>query len=40
MGVDGAGVDLEGILHDGDDGGDGGHRQHDAHNEQDDIMGL
>ena len=40
VGVDGARVDLEGILHDGDDGGDGGHRQHDAHNEQDDIMGL
>ena len=40
MGVDGAGVDLEGVLHNGDDGGDGGDRQHDAHQQEDHVVGL
>ena len=40
VGVDGAGVDFEGVLHDGHDGGHGGHRQHDAHEEEDHIVGF
>ena len=40
MGVDRAGVDLERVLHDGDDRRDGGHRQHDAQQEQDHVIGL
>ena len=40
MGIDGAGVDLEGILHDGNDGGYRGDGKHNPHEQQDDIMRL
>ena len=40
MGVDGAGVDLEGILHDGDDRRDGGEGQNDTKQKQDDVVRL
>ena len=40
VGVDGAGVDFEGVLHNGDDGGHGGHRQHNAHQHQNHVVGL
>ena len=40
MGIDGAGVDLEGVLHNGHDGGDGGDGHHDAHQQQDHVVGL
>ena len=40
VGVNGAGVDFEGVLHDGDDGGHGSHRQHNAHQHQDNVVGL
>ena len=40
VGVDGAGVDLEGILHDGDDRRDGGEGQNDAKQKQNDVVRL
>ena len=40
MGIDGTGVDLEGILHNGDDGRYRGDGKDDAHQQQDNIMGL
>ena len=40
VGVDGAGVDLEGILHDGDDRRDGGKGQNDAKQKQNDVVRL
>ena len=40
VGVDGAGMDLEGILDDGDDGCDRCEGQHDAQKQKDDIIGL
>ena len=40
MGIDGAGVDLEGVLHNGHDGGDGGDGHHDAHQQQDHVVRL
>ena len=40
VGVDGAGVDLEGVLHNGHDGSHGGDGKHNAHQQQDDVVGL
>ena len=40
MRVDGAGVDFEGVFHDGDDGRDGGEGQNDAEQEQNHVVGL
>jgi hypothetical protein len=40
VGVNGAGVDFEGVLHNGNDGGHGGHRQHNAHQHQNYIVWL
>ena len=40
MGVDGARVDLEGILHDGDDRRDGRKGQNDAEQQQDHVVRL
>ena len=40
VGVDGAGMDFQGILHDGHDGGDGGDGEDNAHQQQDHVIGL
>ena len=40
VGVDGAGVNFQGVLNDGHDGGDGGNGKDNAHQQQDHIVGL
>ena len=40
MRVDGAGVDFEGVFHDGDDGRDGGEGQNDTQQQKNDVVGL
>ena len=40
VGVDGAGVDFKGVLHNGDDGGHRAEGEHDAHQQQDHVVGF
>ena len=40
VGVDGDGVNVQGVLNDGHDGGDGGNGKDNAHQQQDHIVGL